>query len=53
VKAQVDYWDSINLKEGSYAAASKIDGIKDFLSQLKDQRGNAELGMVQYCLSCI
>lgn len=40
---QVDYWDSINLFNGEYREATTIDAVKDFVSQLKDSRGNAEL----------
>lgn len=35
---------SVNLKAGKYEAASFFDGLKDFLSQLKDEsKGSAEL----------
>ena len=43
ILSQVDYWDSINLVNGAYKQASTIDAIKDFVSQLQDSRGNAEL----------
>merc|ERR1719201_1572397 len=31
---QNDYWDSVNLKDGSYVALPKIAGFKDLLAQL-------------------
>ena len=39
VTKQEDYWDSINLKDGQYDSKSKIDGIKEFLNQLKNEAG--------------
>ena len=39
---QEDYWDSINLNDGKYDSKSKLDGIKEFLNQLKNE-GGAEM----------
>jgi len=36
---QEDYWDSVNLKNGKYAKAPIIEGVTDFLSQLKQEVG--------------
>lgn len=38
----LDYWDSINIKEGGeYEAVDKGTAISDFLNQLKSDNGNA------------
>lgn len=39
ITQQVDYWDSVNLKDGKYSKAPIIEGIQDFLSQLKQEVG--------------
>jgi hypothetical protein len=35
---QQDYWDSINLAQGGYAAKGKLVGLGDFVGQLKQVR---------------
>ena len=39
VSRQEDYWDSINLVSGSYKAVGFLDGLGDFLDQLKNDGG--------------
>eukprot|EP00607_Mallomonas_marina_P008089 CAMPEP_0182417576 /NCGR_PEP_ID=MMETSP1167-20130531/2041_1 /TAXON_ID=2988 /ORGANISM="Mallomonas Sp, Strain CCMP3275" /LENGTH=319 /DNA_ID=CAMNT_0024591241 /DNA_START=190 /DNA_END=1149 /DNA_ORIENTATION=+ len=39
VTKQDDYWDSVNLKEGDYSPVSLVEGVTDFLSQLKREAG--------------
>ena len=34
IKGQTDYWDSIDLNQGSYARSSKGDAVQDFVNQL-------------------
>lgn len=34
IRGQTDYWDSIDLKKGSYARSSKADAASDFAGQL-------------------
>ena len=34
IKGQTDYWDSIDLKQGSYSRSSKGDAVQDFVNQL-------------------
>lgn len=39
ISKQLDYWDSINLKKGKYEAVPLPEGVKDLLSQLKQEAG--------------
>ena len=42
INHQTDYWDSINIKEGGeYEKVGKMNAIRDFLSQLNPENGNA------------
>eukprot|EP01036_Dinobryon_divergens_P040801 gene40801-54002_t len=36
---QEDYWDSINLKNGQYEKVPFLEGLSDFLGQLKQEAG--------------
>ncbi|CAM9126502.1 unnamed protein product [Ascophyllum nodosum] len=38
VVKQEDYWDSINLQEGRYAAVGTLEGVKDFVGQVLPKR---------------
>ena len=42
---QEDYWDSVNLKGGSYKPVGFVDGLSDFLGQIFDNQdgGGAEM----------
>lgn len=42
IAKQEDYWDSINLSQGRYSSVSLMDGLGDFLGQLK-QDNSAEM----------
>ena len=34
IKGQTDYWDQIDLNQGSYSRSSKGDAVQDFVNQL-------------------
>lgn len=39
IAGQRDYWDSIDLQKGDYSRSSKLDGAKDFLDQVLNNKG--------------